>query len=448
MKLVRLAVIAPALMAMAALAENSKYIVRYRGNAAVAGSAVAAANGTVVRDHTAVGLLLAQSANPGFVAALRSNAAIEYVLEDERFRLVPTPSVASVEPAGPAPAAAAAGSPFDARFLFRQWNLYNTQANLAWTIEQGRGAVKVAVLDTGICAHHVDLEGKVDAPFSASFVPPSEECAETLAPSCSGCPVWEDRYFHGTHVAAIIASNNVGVASVAPKVQLRAVKIANCRGESEWSWMIAGILYAAETGSDVINISYSSAFKLKSGDDQLLVRALSAVIAYARGRGALVVSSAGNDGLKLDHGPRVVMPCEAGALCVGATTRSDDLSDFSNSGLSAVDLVAPGGGLPLKPFDRVDENRYITSACSRHSTVYPACGQGTGSFVLYSSGTSQAAPMVAGAAALLDSMAKPAGSATPAQLERKLVRSADDLGRSGPDSTFSNGRLNVYRAVQ
>jgi subtilisin family serine protease len=110
--------------------------------------------------------------------------------------------------------------------------------------------------------------------------------------------------------------------------------------------------------------------------------------------------------------------------------------------------MAPGGGLPLKPFDDIPDNEYVTSACSRHSTVYPACGAGTGSFVLYCNGTSQAAPLVSGAAALLDSLASPPGSAGPAQLERKLLESADDLGKSGPDKDYSNGRLNIYRAVQ
>jgi subtilisin family serine protease len=288
----------------------------------------------------------------------------------------------------------------------------------------------------------------VDAAQSFSAVPQDEECPAAVAPACTGCPDWEDRYFHGTHVAAIIASNNIGVAGVAPDVRLRAVKIANCRGESEWSWMIEGILFAAETGNDVINISFGSAFKAKGPQSDLLIRALSGAIAHARSLGALVVASAGNDGLKLDHGPRVAMPCQAGAFCVGATTMSDEVAKYSNTGATAVAMMAPGGGLPLKPFEGVADNEYVTSACSRHSTVYPACGEGTGSFVLYSYGTSQAAPMVAGAAALLDSLATPPGSAGPEQLERRLLESADDLGKSGPDKDYSHGRLNVRRAVQ
>jgi subtilisin family serine protease len=422
--------------------------VKYKGNAAAARAAVTSLGGAVARDHATVELLVVESANPKFAAGLAANAAVEYVAPDERFQLVPPPAAVGLQPVGPAPANLSDASPFTAKFLFRQWNLHNVRANLAWGVTQGDPAVKVAVLDTGICAHHVDLQGKVDVAWSSSVVPPDEECAATAAPACVGCPDWEDRYYHGTHVAAIIASNNAGVAGLAPNVRLRAVKIANCRGESEWSWLIEGILFAADTGNDVINISFSSSFKDRGIESELLVRALSRVIAYARSRGALVVASAGNDGLKLDHGPRVVMPCEAGAFCVGATTISDDVAKYSNTGMTAVDLMAPGGGLPLKPWERNADHEYITSACSRHSTVYPACGEGTGSFVLYSNGTSQAAPLVSGAAALLDSLASPPGSATPAQLERRLIHSADDLGKSGPDASYSNGRLNVDRAVR
>ena len=82
--------------------------------------------------------------------------------------------------------------------------------------------------------------------------------------------------------------------------------------------------------------------------------------------------------------------------------------------------MAPGGGLPLKPLEQTTANEFIISACSRHSTMYPACGDGAGSFALYSNGTSQSAPLVAGAAALVDSLASPPGSATPVQMERQL----------------------------
>ena len=82
--------------------------------------------------------------------------------------------------------------------------------------------------------------------------------------------------------------------------------------------------------------------------------------------------------------------------------------------------MAPGGGLPLKPLEQTTANEFIISACSRHSTMYPACGDGAGSFALYSNGTSQSAPLVAGAAASVDSLASPPGSATPVQMERRF----------------------------
>jgi subtilisin family serine protease len=236
-------------------------------------------------------------------------------------------------------------------------------------------------------------------------------------------------------VAGFISTNNVATAGIAPNVRLRAVKIANCRGESEWSWIVAGILWAADTGNHVANISYSAILNPHPKRNADVVRLLSAALAYARSKGTLVVASAGNDGRKMSHGQKAVFPCAAGALCVGATTRNDQLADMSNYGVPAVPIVAPGGGLPVAPYPQGKDTEFLLGPCSRHSTVYPACGQGTGSFILSVAGTSMAAPQVAGAAALL------AGSATPDEVRNRLLSTADNL-------SSDSKRLNVYRAVQ
>jgi subtilisin family serine protease len=424
--------------AVCASAAPSSYLVRYKGTAPDAMAAVSRAGGVVTTHHAAVNLLVAKSGEARFEGRLAGESAVDFVVRDERFRLLPLPRSAAAQAA---PAAAVTGLPQNASQLNRQWNLFTVQANLAWERTLGHRRVKVAVLDSGICTHQVDMEGRVDASASASFVPAAEECAATVEPACVGCPLWEDRYFHGTHVAGQISTNGVATASVAPNVTLRAIKIANCLGESEWSWIIAGILYAAHTGNDVANISFSALVNPHSKMGAALLAVLKAVIAYARVRGTLVVASAGNDGRDLDKGGKLSLPCEAGALCVGATTRSDRLADFSNHGDKAVPILAPGGGVPLEPYPRTRDNEFLLGPCSRHSTVFPGCGAGTGSFILLLNGTSVAAPHVAGAAAMVDSIAEGGpGAATPLHLERTLLRAADevDAGR----------RLNVYRAVR
>jgi subtilisin family serine protease len=105
--------------------------------------------------------------------------------------------------------------------------------------------------------------------------------------------------------------------------------------------------------------------------------------------------------------------------------------------------VAPGGGLPTDPFPETPLNRYVLAACSVHGVNRP-CGTTTYDFV---EGTSFAAPMVAGAAALVIS-SSPRFKGHPQQVKAQLVQTADDLGEKGADNLFSKGRLNTLRAVQ
>jgi subtilisin family serine protease len=434
------------LTALTAGAAEVKYLLKYRSNSSAVANQVRSAGGTVITDYTPIGMLLVRSSAANFAARLSAHAAVEYVVPDARVQAVRRPAATaaiSVPPALPA-----AASPFSAPRYPLQWNLHKVLANLAWGVTLGSPEVKVAVLDTGICAHHIDLAGKVDPWASASFVPVADECPDSAAPACIGCPSWEDRNYHGSHVAGIISTNNKGSAGIAPAVRLRAVKVANCRGETEWNWLIAGILWAAVTGNDVINISLSAEFERNAPGAQLLIRALKTAIDFAEDRGTLVVTSAGNAALDLDRAGRLVsMPCEAGGLCVGATTISDQLADYSNHGKTAVSLVAPGGGTPIGNFPPTSANLAVYGPCSRHTTVFAnPCASADFTFLV--SGTSQAAPLVAGTAALIDSAGRRPGSADAKDLKQAILRGADDLGHNGPDNIYSRGRLNAYRALQ
>jgi subtilisin family serine protease len=304
--------------------------------------------------------------------------------------------------------------------------------------------VKVAVLDTGICAHHIDMAGKVDAAQSASFVPPAFDC-----PPCAGCPPWEDQHLHGTHAAGIISTNNIGTAGVAPGIRLRAVKVLNCLGAGMFSWVIQGLMHAADTGNDVINISLAARFPKNLAGAGPLVGALNKAVNYANSKGVLVVSAAGNAAADLDKDRNwTVVPCQSGAgVCVGATTNLDALATYSNHGLSGPQLTAPGGGSPWAPPPPDPFGALILAPCSRHSLLIPICQ--AGNFYLLALGTSMAAPHVAGAAALVDSVALGGpGSAGAGELKTKLQQTADDLGRRGADNIYSHGRLNTLSAVQ
>jgi subtilisin family serine protease len=423
----------------------TRYVASYAKGSTPARASVQAAGGVVVADYPAIGVLIAESANPAFRQALAADPSIEQAAPDQLVQWLPgvrvEPSqLKAVAPPNPIPQS----NPLNAALLGYQWNIFITRTNLAWAITWGSPVVKVAVLDTGICAHHIDLAGKVDAAESASFVPPAYDCAP-----CTGCPPWEDQRYHGTHVAGIISTNNIGTAGVAPEVRLRAVKVLNCHGAGMFSWAIQGLMYAAQTGNDVINMSLGAYFPKNLAGAGPLVAALNKAVNYANSMGVLVVSSAGNSAVNLDNDTNgTSVPCQSGAgVCVGATTNLDLLADYSNHGLSGPQVVAPGGGDPWQAPPAYPFGAYILAPCSRHSVVIPACQ--TGNLYLLASGTSMAAPHVAGAAALVDSVARGGpGSARSAQLKTKLQQAADDLGRPGADNVYSHGRLNTLRAVQ
>lgn len=457
-----------ALLLACASVEARQYLVSYSGGAAAAANSVANAGGSVIRDFAAINVLVAQSEGVDFESVLSRQKGILDVAEDVAFtRVAPAAgtSMASAVPTFQWPGSPSV-SPFNSGLFPYQWHLSRTQTDLAWGLTQGKPELKVAVVDTGICAHHQDLAGKIDTANSASFVPPEWDlCPPVPMPPCEDCPPWEDRYFHGTFVASIISTNNIGLAGVAPKVRLMAVKVVNCEGWSLTSWIVAGILHAVERGADVINLSlggyHAKNEKTPFGPIGRLWAMETKAVNYARSRGVLVVAAAGNDGADLQHdGNLAVGPCEMGTvLCVGSTTYNDSLSIYvpplappgavgSNHGVNSPRIMAPGGGVPATS-DILTQG--ILGACAPHGWIPMAffgldCARGQTYLPL--SGTSFATPQVAGAAALILATDKVSqGPGRAAQIESILTRTAEDLGKPGTDNIFSHGRLNTWKAV-
>lgn len=461
-------IIAVLLLLIAAGADGKQYVLSYTGTSAGAANAVIAGGGRVVRDHPQIRVMIVESNRAGFLEAVAANASIENIIEDEIVAQAPRAVTGPV--AGPmsAPSAAAGiQSPMHAPLLPLQWGIFKTQTDLAWNLTQGSPQVSVAVVDTGICAHHMDLAGKVDAARSASFVPADQEigvCPHIYPPACPDCPPWEDGYFHGTAVASLISTNNLGMAGVAPQVSMFAVKVCSCEGWCFGGDVISGILHAADAGADVINISLGSYMpknaKTPWGPAGRLIALETRALNYARSKGALVVAAAGNDGINLDKDRNMATSFCLGesAACVGGTSYLDELSQFggpgappgvmgSNYGVTGPLIMAPAGGYPT---DGNVLHAGILVACAPHGIVPPLFFGFTcqPNYYLLLQGTSFAAPLAAGAAALADSNApRGAGSMNAGQLRGKLSQNADDLGKPGVDGIFSHGRLNTYKAV-
>ena len=340
----------------------------------------------------------------------------------------------------------ATASPTGAQFYARQWNLRAVFAPEAWAAGfLGSRDVVVAILDTGIDYANPDLAGLVDLDRSISLVP------EDVTRHYPGRLPFSDLFWHGTAVASAVASNGSVLAGVNRYVTLLAVKVADSTNTHTASRLIRGIVYAADHGADVINVSRGS--QRHKSQSPGTVAAFERAVNYAFRKGALVVSVPFNDAADLDHNGDIVrLPCEAGnAICAAATGPTgaggvngpwadvDAPAPYTAFGRSAISVAAPGGTGDPGQFRRFWA---LCTTTPTVTTIPPACRAHQP--IVQGAGTSFAAPTVAGLAALLVSQL---GHGNPALIRARILQSADDLGEVGTDPYYGKGRINVARAL-
>lgn len=391
-------------------------------------ASVAAAGGRVVRVHSAIGVAVVKGLTDASANAIARGIA--KVDRDLMVQWVPTLEQVQgfVADAVPAVPVQSAGPPQGAVFLSQQWNMFQIHAPEAWSTTTGIPSVRVAIIDTGLDPDHLDAAGLIDVGSSVAFTP-----------SLSGPPAWADDHFHGTHVGGIVTSNNFGTAGVAPNVTLIAIKVLNSTGSGSFADVISGLIWAADVHANVANLSLGALFpKNESGQ---LVAALNKAVNYANAHGVLVVVAAGNDVADLQHDANYIeIPCESGTgMCISSTGPGDQHSSFSNYGVSAINVAAPGGEFAPAPAS------YVLSPCSSRSVMPSLAACKSRVRYLYVIGTSQATPHVSGLAALLDSQY--GGMANPAQLQTRLQQCSDDIGKPGADPYFGQGRINALQTV-
>lgn len=282
-------------------------------------------------------------------------------------------------------------------------------APVAWEAGMDGKGVTVAVLDTGVDATHPDLAGKV-----------SDQQNFTAEASTY------DGHGHGTHVAATVAGTGAGSgglrAGVAPGADLIVGKVLDNAGSGSESDVIAGMQWAAEAGADVVNMSLGG--DPTDGTDPMSL----AVDELSAGYDTLFVISAGNSG---PGSLTIGSPGAAStALTVGAVDREENLAEFSSRGPRAGDLA-------LKP-DITAPGVGIVAARSGGTSM----GDVVDDLYTAASGTSMAAPHVAGAAALL---AGRHPDWTGAQLKDGLISTAVPADLSVFEQ--GGGRVDVARAT-
>jgi len=298
---------------------------------------------------------------------------------------------------GPAGAVVEPNDPY----FDKQWGMKRIEQGAVLAGKVDCSGVTVAVLDTGIDYRHPDLQGHVLIGWN--FAAGNNDIL--------------DRFGHGTHVSGIIgasSNNSQGVVGVAPKVKLMGIKVLGDDGRGSTAAVVGGIKYAADYGAKVINMSLGS-------PDTTVDPAIQAAIAYANQKGVVVIAAAGNN--RGDVGSPANDP---GAIAVSSTSQFlwfEYLSWFSNRG-PKVEVSAPGGSIwSTVPLD----------ANKTGSTGYGKL-----------SGTSMAAPVIAGAAAVVIAR-HPNWSAR--QVHQAIDSAVLDKGSTGRDSRYGYGRIDLSKLM-
>ena len=281
----------------------------------------------------------------------------------------------------------------------------------AWNITTGSNSVRVGVIDTGIDASHPDLINRVNESLSKNFVDSSLSATSNLVSD------------HGTHVAGIIGAegdNDIGISGVCWNVELIALRVDYINSFNQittnLSAVINAIKYAAGDDINIDILNYSAGTPIFSDN----VEAIATQINNFEG---LFVCALGNNNINRDEFPYYPSDYKlSNMISVGASSLEDIKAEFSDYGKTKVDIFSPGIDI--------------------YSTVF-------NSSYAYHDGTSMAAPIVAGVAALLLSKNP---NLTASELKSIILHSVDIVYDEEGNSAFgelcmSGGRLNAYKAL-
>jgi subtilisin family serine protease len=451
LRIAALLALVPAATATAQTAP-ARYLVAYR-NAHIPGDAESrtfAAGARMLRRHDRFGIAVVQASADAH-KNLAAQPGVDFVVED---RVV---SAHSITFGGP-PIQVAPSAPYDGLYNTPQgWavrqvggfgaNTPGGPAQGPWSVTQGRG-VRIAILDSGLDATHPDL-----APNLALNLSEIDQSAATGIPSpCDdGSP--QDQQGHGTWTASLAAGaagpGTGALIGVAPQATLLNIKVlermpgdgvnastcATGQASGLLSWVLQGIDDAVANHADIISLSLGTLVDITTGDGAGLKATFDRVTYAAAQAGVLLIAAAGNDGVDLSNPRYIEIPAQSrGVLAIAASTNPAcaenllasastcvpghvTLPYYSNYGAPLDALSAPGGSYPAGPATNVSlASGWIYGACSsgipntldaaptaaaidaHHS--FGCFNLGHTAYV-QAMGTSAAAPLAAGVAALI-----------------------------------------------
>lgn len=519
--------------------QTREYLVFYADGARDrAVDAIVASGGTALSTDTRIGYVLAVGSGSRFVESLAGSDAVEGVSSDRRIGAATaiTPAAASTTAstvetastvkapvagtpgaenvsgtasrvrtplvfpsadalgrAGTPSAPASTGAPEP--LAGRQWDMKMIGATVdgSYAAEPGDKRVLVGVIDTGVDGKHPDIAPNFNRALSRNFVTdrPKDPNGKTLDgpcefKSCKDPADWDDDG-HGTHVASTIASpiNGVGIAGVAPQVSLVNLRAGQDSGLFFLKPSIEALTYAADTGIDVVNMSFyvdpwlfnCKANPADSKAEQLeqrgIITGMQRALDYARKRGVTLVSAIGNGATDLGRPTKdatspdypkdaertrkvdnscLNVPAESkGVISVTSVGESGRKAYYSDYGVEQADLAAPGGDefdgggtydttrgiLAAAPENALKAKGQISAdGTPKSDSIIRDCEGGTCAYYQYLVGTSMAAPHATGVAAILVSrFGKPGkgGLALPAaDVQRLLYSTATEKACPSP----------------
>ena len=406
---------------------------------------VPGAGGAALASYPEIGTFFAQSATPSFApdlaAALRQAGISIHSIGPTRvapvlyYERVELPTDKKDE--APAPQSGAAGglnsmrdetasaAPAEANEEIFNWGAVAMHAREAEAVNVKRAPVTVAVVDSGVEDTHPDLEGRVDTSRSVKCSVNGVATQDFYG--------WRDEFYHGTHVAGIIAANHndIGIDGIAPESTIVAIQATNDNRLIYPEYVTCAFMWAASHGVDIVNNSYSmDPWVYWSPTDPEQAAGLEAAtrsIKYAQDKGLAVIAAAGNEGVDIDNpwidnGSPTDVPTPTKNRAVEGSIRVPSMLDgvAQVSAVGQAYNVKPGLSLGCAEFSNyghtIDFAAPGDQIYSTATTLFYRSGYAV------ADGTSMATPHVSGVAALIKSVHP---ELTGAQVIKVMERQAE-----------------------